>query len=160
PHMACTEASIGGVPVRLYRLSFSGELAYELGVPADYGEAVMRHLMERGAAFGLTPYGTEALGVLRIEKGHPAGGELNGQTTARDLGLGRLVSQRKDCIGRRLAERPALADPLRPVLVGLKPADGASPIRAGAHLQAPGAETSTANGLGHVTSACFSPALG
>ena len=160
PHMAFTEASIGGVPARLYRLSFSGELAYELGVPAEYGEAAMQHLMECGAPFGLTPYGTEALGVLRIEKGHPAGGELNGQTTARDLGLGKLVSQRKDCIGRRLAERPALVDPQRPVLVGLKPVDGAAPIRAGAHLYAPGAETNTANGLGHVTSACFSPTLG
>ncbi len=160
PHMACTEVSIGGVPTRLYRLSFSGELAYELGVPADYGEATMGLLMERGAPFGLTPYGTEALGVLRIEKGHPAGGELNGQTTARDLGLGKMVSQRKDCIGRRLAERPALIDPMRPVLVGLKPADGSAPIRAGSHLYAPGAETHTANGLGYVTSACFSPTLG
>ena len=156
PHMACTLAAIGGVPARLYRLSFSGELAYELGVPADYGEAMMQRLLEHGA----TLYGTEALGVLRIEKGHPAGGELNGQTTARDIGLGRMLSKKKDFVGRRLAERPALADPKRPVLVGLKPADGRTPIRAGAHLYATGASTHTANGLGHVTSACFSPTLG
>jgi sarcosine oxidase subunit alpha len=156
PHMACRNVSIAGIPARLYRLSFSGELAYELGVPADYGEA----LMERLAAQGVTFYGTEALGVLRIEKGHPAGGELNGQTTARDLGLGKMVSAKKDCIGRRLAERPALVDPDRPVLVGLKPVDGASPVRAGAHLHMPGAEVSTANGQGYVTSACFSPTLG
>jgi sarcosine oxidase subunit alpha len=160
PHMGCTQAAIGGVPARLYRLSFSGELAYELGVPADYGEAMMRHLMERGAPLGATLYGTEALGVLRIEKGHPAGGELNGQTTAQDLGLGRMLARRKDFIGRRLAERPALVDPMRPVLVGLKPVDGRTPIRAGAHLYAPGAVTHTANGLGYVTSACFSPTLG
>jgi sarcosine oxidase subunit alpha len=160
PHMGCTSAGIGGVPCRLYRLSFSGELAYELGVPADYAEAAMQHIMERGAPFGVTPYGTEALGALRIEKGHPAGGELNGQTTARDLGLGRLVSARKDCIGRRLAERPALTDPARPVLVGLMPADGSTPIRSGAHLYDIGAEVVTANGQGHVTSACFSPTLG
>jgi sarcosine oxidase subunit alpha len=160
PHMACTTARIGGVPARLYRLSFSGERAYELGVPADYGEAMMRHLMEHGAALGVTPYGTEALGVLRIEKGHPAGGELNGQITARDLGLGRMVSPKKDSIGRRLAERPALLDPKRPVLVGLKAADGTTPIRAGAHLHAIGAEVNTANGLGYVTSACYSPTLG
>ncbi|PWS37082.1 sarcosine oxidase subunit alpha [Falsiroseomonas bella] len=160
PHMAWIAVRLGGVPCRLYRLSFSGELAYELGVPADYAEAAMRRIMERGASFGVTPYGTEALGVLRIEKGHPAGGELNGQTTARDLGLGRLVSTRKDCIGRRLAERPALTDPARPVLVGLKPADGRTPIRAGSHLLEPGVAAVTANGLGHVTSACFSPTLG
>ena len=160
PHMACIEVTLGGVPARLYRLSFSGELAYELGVPADYGEAAIRRIMERGAPLGVTPYGTEALSVLRIEKGHPAGGELNGQTTARDLGLGKLVSARKDCIGRRLAERPALTDPTRPVLVGLKPVDGTSPIRAGAHLFMPGLEPVTANDEGHVTSACHSPTLG
>ena len=160
PHMACTEVTVGGVPARLYRLSFSGELAYELGVPADYGEAAIRRIMERGAPLGVTPYGTEALSVLRIEKGHPAGGELNGQTTARDLGLGKLVSARKDCIGRRLAEPPALTDPTRPVLVGLKPVDGTSPIRAGAHLFMPGLEPVTANDEGHVTSACHSPTLG
>ncbi|WP_270939033.1 glycine cleavage T C-terminal barrel domain-containing protein, partial [Falsiroseomonas oryzae] len=160
PHMACTEVQVGGVPARLYRLSFSGELAYELGVPADYGEAMMRRLMARGAPLGVTLYGTEALGVLRIEKGHPAGGELNGQTTARDLGLGRMVSTKKDGIGRRLAERPALVDPARPVLVGLKPVDGRTPLRAGAHLFAPDAEPVTANDQGYVTSACFSPTLG
>jgi len=160
PHMACTLAAIGGVPARLYRLSFSGELAYELGVPADYGEAMIQRLMERGAPLGATLYGTEALGVLRIEKGHPAGGELNGQTTAHDIGLGRMLSRKKDFVGRRLAERPALVDGKRPVLVGLKPLDGASPIRAGAHLHPPGGSTHTDEGLGHVTSACFSPTLG
>jgi sarcosine oxidase subunit alpha len=156
PHMAFCGAHFGGAPARLYRLSFSGELAFELGVPPEFGEAVMRRAVELGA----TPYGTETLGVLRIEKGHPAGGELNGQTTARDLGLGRMVSARKDCIGRRMAERPALADPARPVLVGLKPVDRRSPLRAGAHLFAPGAEARTANDQGYVTSACVSPTLG
>jgi len=156
PHMAWRAVSVGGVPARLYRLSFSGELAYELGVPPDLGEAVMRRAVELGA----TPYGTETLAVLRIEKGHPAGGELNGQTTARDLGLGRMVSAKKDCIGRRLAERPALVDPARPVLVGLKPVDGRSPLRAGSHLFTPGAEPVTANDQGYVTSACHSPTLG
>ncbi|WP_372619490.1 sarcosine oxidase subunit alpha family protein [Falsiroseomonas sp.] len=160
PHMACIEVSVAGVPCRLYRLSFSGELAYELGVPGDYGEAAMQRIMARGAPLGVTPYGTEALGVLRIEKGHPAGGELNGQTTARDIGLGKMVSTKKDCIGRRLAERPALVDPARHVLVGLKPADGRSPIRAGAHLYEIGAQVVTSNGQGYVTSACHSPTLG
>ncbi len=160
PHMACITVAVGGVPARLYRLSFSGERAYELGIPADYGAALMDRLLSAGAPLGATLYGTEALGVLRIEKGHPAGGELNGQTTARDLGLGRMVSNRKDGIGRRLAERPALNDPARPVLVGLRPVDGRTPLRAGSHLYQPGAAVSTANGLGYVTSACYSPTLG
>jgi sarcosine oxidase subunit alpha len=160
PHMACAELRVGGIPARLYRLSFSGELAYELGVPADYGDALMRRIMRAGAPLGVAPYGTEALAVLRIEKGHPAGGELNGQTTARDLGLGRLVSTRKDCIGRALSQRPALTDPARPVLVGLKPVDRGRRLRAGAHLLPPSAEPRTENDEGHVTSACFSPTLG
>ena len=156
PHMACVEVTVGGAPARLYRLSFSGELAYELGVPPEEAEAVM----DRALALGAVPYGTEALGVLRIEKGHPAGGELNGQTTARDLGLGRMVSTKKDCIGRRMAERPALLDPARPALVGLKPCDGRTALRGGSHLFAPGAAVNSANDLGHVTAACFSPTLG
>ncbi len=76
---------------------------------------------EAGAAYGIAPYGTEALGVLRIEKGHPAGGELNGQTTAHDLGFGKMLSAKKDFIGRFMAARPALTDPARPRLVGLRP---------------------------------------
>jgi sarcosine oxidase subunit alpha len=156
PHMAWCPVLVGGVPARLYRLSFSGELAYELGVPPELGEAVMAHAVELGA----TPYGTEALGVLRIEKGHPAGGELNGQTTARDLGLGRMVSAKKDCIGRVMAQRPALTDPARPALIGLRPVNPAERIRAGSHLLTPGDAATTANGQGHVTSACFSPTLG
>jgi glycine cleavage system aminomethyltransferase T len=78
----------GGVEARLFRVSFSGELAYELAVPGRYGDALARALMAAGRPFGVTPYGLEAMGVMRIEKGHVAGGELNGQTTARDLGLG------------------------------------------------------------------------
>jgi sarcosine oxidase subunit alpha len=160
PHMAVTTASVGDVPVRLYRLSFSGERAYEIGIPPDYATALIERIMQAGAPLGVMPYGTEALGVLRIEKGHPAGSELNGHTTAADLGLARLVSARKDCIGARMAERPALADPDRPALVGLKPRDGQSEIRAGAHLLTPGAAETTGNGEGYVTSACFSPTLG
>jgi len=161
PHMACAEITVfGGLHARLYRLSFSGELAYEIGVPADFGEAFVTRLMEAGAPFGLAPYGTEALGVLRIEKGHAAGGEMNGQTTADDLGLGMMLAKRKDFIGRVLARRLALVDPARPVLVGLKALDGAQVLRAGAHLLAPGADATTENDLGHVTAACWSPHLG
>ena len=91
PYMAAGTASmLGGVCARLFRISFSGELAYEIAVPARHGEAAIRALLQVGEPFGILPYGTEALSCLRIEKGHPAGGELNGQTTARDLGLERL----------------------------------------------------------------------
>ncbi|MGK7861132.1 sarcosine oxidase subunit alpha family protein [Falsiroseomonas sp. E2-1-a4] len=152
PHMACAEATFaGGVRGRLYRLSFSGELAFELGVPPDAAEALADRLLAAGAV----PYGTEALGVLRIEKGHAGGGEMNGQTTAGDLGLGRMLSRRKDFIGRILAQRPALVDPARPVLVGLRGAG----LRTGAHLLAIGAVANTANDLGHVTASCWSPHL-
>ena len=91
---------------RLFRISFSGELAYEIAVPARYGDALIRRIMEAGRDFGIAPYGTEALGVMRIEKGHVAGNEINGQTTARDLGLGRMMSSKKDYIGRVMARAP------------------------------------------------------
>jgi len=96
---------------------------------------------------------------MRIEKGHPAGNELNGWTTATDLGLGRMASNRKDFIGRLMAQRPALTDPARPRLVGLMPTDGTSPIRAGGHLLRPGVAAVASNDEGYVTSACFSPTL-
>jgi sarcosine oxidase subunit alpha len=161
PHMSALETTVcGGIPARLYRLSFSGELAYEIGVPAGSGPAVAQALMDAGAPHGLALYGTEALGVLRIEKGHVAGGELNGQTTARDLALGGMLAKSKDFIGKAAAQRPALIDPQRPTLVGLKPADPREVIRAGAHLLPEGTPTTLEHDQGFVTSACFSPALG
>jgi sarcosine oxidase subunit alpha len=161
PYLAAGEVTVcGGTPARLFRLSFSGELAYEIAVPARFGEGLMRAILEAGAAFGIAPYGTEALGVLRIEKGHPAGGELNGQTTGHDLGLGKLLSAKKDFIGRFMASRPALTDPERPSLVGLRPLDRADRLRAGAHLIPKDAEATPKNDQGYVTSIAFSPSLG
>ena len=156
PYMAAARFRWGLIPARIYRLSFSGELAYEISVPAQHGAALARLLHEAGA----TPYGTEALGVMRIEKGHPAGNELNGQTAAADLGFGRMMSKKKDFIGRVMAQRPGLCDPARPALVGLKPVRRDQRIRAGAHLLPIGAAPVAANDQGHVTSACFSPTLG
>jgi len=161
PYLAAGEVTVcGGTPARLFRLSFSGELAYEVAVPARFGDALIRKIVEEGAAFGIAPYGTEALGVLRIEKGHPAGGELNGQTTAHDLGLGKLLSVKKDFIGRFMAARPALTDPSRSSLVGLRPVNREDRLRAGAHLIPKGAEATAANDQGYVTSIAFSPSLG
>jgi methylglutamate dehydrogenase subunit C len=159
PYLACADVTVAGVPARLYRLSFSGELAYEVGVPARFGDSLVRRIMEAGASYGIAPYGTEALGVLRIEKGHPAGGELNGQTTAHDLGMGKMLSAKKDFIGRFMAARPALTDPSRPTLVGLRPLDRADRLRAGAHLLPRDAEPVAKNDQGYVTSIAFSPSL-
>ena len=161
PYLAAREITVGGgVPARLFRISFSGELAYELAVPADYGEAMMRALMTAGEAFGITPYGTEALGVLRIEKGHVAGNELNGQTTARDLGLGRMMSTKKDFVGRLMAGRAALVDENRPSLVGFKPVDARKRLRAGAHFLGVGQPAAMENDEGYMTSVAHSPHLG
>lgn len=160
-YMACAELTIcGGTPARLFRISFSGELAYEIAVPARYANALAAKLMEAGAEFGIAPYGTEALGIMRIEKGHAAGPELNGQTTAHDLGLHKLLSKKKDFIGRAMAARPVLTDPARPTLVGLKPEDGTTLLRAGSHLLPIGAAATAENDQGFVTSAARSPSLG
>lgn len=161
PYMGCAELTIcGGTPARLFRISFSGELAYEISVPARYGNALAAKLMEAGAEFGISPYGTEVLGIMRIEKGHAAGPELNGQTTAHDLGLQKLLSKKKDFIGRAMATRAALTDPARPVLVGLRPVDGVSVLRAGSHLLPIGAAAVAENDQGHISSAARSPTLG
>ena len=156
PFMACADLTVcGGIKARVFRISFSGELAYELAVPARFGAA----LMERLVSLGATPYGTETLGVLRIEKGHPAGNELNGQTSAHMLGLGRMVSTAKDSIGAVLSRRDGLAQDPR-VLVGLAPLDAGDPVVAGAHLFADGAAQGLDTDLGWISSACFSPHLG
>jgi heterotetrameric sarcosine oxidase alpha subunit len=160
PYLGCMELTWRGVTARLFRISFSGELAYELAVPARYGDAAIRAIMAAGEGLGIVPYGTEALGVMRIEKGHVAGNELNGTTTAQDLGLGRMMSKKKDFIGRVLAMRPGLTDPDRPALVGVKPVDASQRLYAGAHFLPVGAAASLENDQGYMTSVAFSPMLG
>jgi sarcosine oxidase subunit alpha len=161
PYLTAREITIlGGTRARLFRISYSGELAYELAAPAGAGNAVAAAIMVAGADFGIQPYGLESMGMMRIEKGHVAGAEINGQTTARDLGLGRMMSRKKDYIGRVLADRPALVAADRWGLVGLKPISAAERVRAGAHLLPIGAAAITANDQGYVTSAAFSPSLG
>ena len=164
PYLACGDghASAAASPARLFRLSFSGELAYEIGVPARYGDALIARASWRPAPpFGIAPYGTEALGVLRIEKGHLAGNELNGQTTAHDLGLGKMLSTKKDFIGRVMAARPALTDPARPTLVGLRPVDRDDRHSRRRASRCPSdAEPTAKNDQGYVTSVAFSPSLG
>ena len=161
PFMACGEITLcNGVPGRLFRISFSGELAYEVAVPARYGDALMRTLMAAGKAYDVVAYGTEALGVMRVEKGHAAGNELVGQTTARDLGMGRMVSKKKDSIGSILSERPKLNREDGLALVGFVPIDRSEELNAGAHFVSPGKAVTMENDEGWMTSVAFSPSLG
>ncbi len=160
PYLACAEFIWRGMPARLFRISFSGELAYELAVPARHGDWVIRAIMAAGSDVGIAPYGTEALGVMRIEKGHVAGNELNGMTTPADLGLGRMVSTKKHYIGRALSARPGLTDPNRPRLVGVRPVDSRSRLHAGAHFLDVKESPTLENDQGYLTSVAFSPMLG
>ncbi|MDO1582143.1 sarcosine oxidase subunit alpha family protein [Rhizobium oryzicola] len=162
PMMAAREVTLKlGVKARLFRLSFSGELAFELAVPSSLGEAVADALMEAGREDGINPYGLEAMDVLRIEKGHVTHNELDGRTTADDVGLGRLMAMQKpDFIGRRLSTRFGLTAADRLQLVGLKPVEAAKEMKAGAHLLKQGAKPSMINDQGFVSSACYSPTLG
>ena len=160
PYMGYCQGVFAGVAGRLFRISFSGELGYEINVPADYGLALWEAIVEAGRPFGITPYGTEALGILRTEKGHVVGGELNGRTTADDLGFGRMLSQRKDFIGKRSLGRPGLTGATRKQLVGLVPADGKTPVPRGGQLVTDPDHAHPIPMAGEVTSACYSPSLG
>ncbi|MES2970074.1 MAG: sarcosine oxidase subunit alpha family protein [Pseudomonadota bacterium] len=161
PYMACGAITVcGGLRARLFRISFSGELAYEIAVPTRYGDAMIRALVEAGREFDAVVYGTEALGVMRVEKGHVAGNELNGQSTALNMGLGKMVSKKKDAIGMVLSQRDGLTrdDGLR--IVGVRPVDPTHSLTAGAHFLRPGAEAVAENDDGWLTSVVFSPNLG
>ena len=160
PFMGCGNITVcGGLRARLFRISFSGELAFEIAVPSRYGDALMRRLMSEGEEFDVVPYGTEALGVMRIEKGHAAGNELNGTTTALNLGMGRMVSKAKDSIGSKLSEREGLNEADALMQVGVKPVDPAQKVTAGGHLMNANGPVDAAHDQGYVTSAAFSPTL-
>ncbi|NRB20465.1 MAG: sarcosine oxidase subunit alpha family protein [Rhodobacteraceae bacterium] len=160
PFMACGAVDVLGVAARLFRISFSGETAYELAVPARYGDALFRALLQRARALGGGAYGMEALNVLRIEKGFLTHAELNGTVTAFDLGMQAMVSKKKDCIGKAMSARPGLMDEDRQRLVGLKPIGAVQQLSNGAHLFKPGDPVERVYDQGYVTSAGFSPTLG
>jgi sarcosine oxidase subunit alpha len=159
PFMACGPVKVLGVGGRLFRISFSGEHAYEVAVPSRYGDSLFRMLVARAEAMGGGPYGMEALNVLRIEKGFITHAEIHGRITAFDIGMGRMVSAKKDCIGKTLSERPGLLDPAREQLVGLRPNGAVKELTSGAHLFEEDAKAERANAQGYVTSVCFSPTL-
>ncbi|HEX9139646.1 MAG TPA: 2Fe-2S iron-sulfur cluster-binding protein [Steroidobacteraceae bacterium] len=149
PFMATAEANIAGRTGRLFRISFSGELAYELAVPASEAQSVWLAVLEAGKTFDIKPYGLDALNTLRIEKGHVTGAELNGNTSADDLGMQRMLKKQGDFVGRMLSQRSGLSAPDRLQLVGVRPADAARRLRNGAHVTL--RETDTAS-LGYITS--------
>jgi sarcosine oxidase subunit alpha len=150
PFMAVAEGLIAGTPGRLFRISFSGELAYEIAVPAAQALTVWSALLEAGARFDIRPYGLDALNTLRIEKGHVTTAELNGNTTADDLGLQRLLKTQGDFIGRCLAQRAGLRAPQRLQLVGVRPTNSRERLRNGSQLTT---REAPAESLGYLTSA-------
>ena len=160
PFMACGSVSVGGVQGRLFRISFSGEHAYEIAVPSRYGASLFRQLVAQAETLGGGPYGMEALNVLRIEKGFITHAEIHGRTTAFDLGMDRMVSLKKDCIGQALAQRPGLKGADREQLVGLRSKGQRHKLTAGAHLFRDGDSFVRENSQGYVTSVCWSPTLG
>lgn len=159
PYMGCSEASVSGVKGRIFRISFSGEHAYEVSVPARYGEALHRMLVAQAEMLGGGPYGMEALNVLRIEKGFITHAEIHGRTTAFDIGMDRMVSQKKDCVGNAASRRPGLLDEGREQLVGLRPSGAQKQLTAGAHLFNRSDDAVRENAQGYVTSVGYSPTL-
>ena len=160
PFMACGPISVMGVAGRLFRISFSGEHAYELAVPSRYGDSLFRELAARAEGLNGGAYGMEALNVLRIEKGFITHSEIHGRTTAFDIGMARMVSAKKDCIGKSMSQRPGLVDPDREQLVGLSPIGAVKQITAGAHLFTGDDPAIRENDQGYVTSVGYSPSLG
>jgi sarcosine oxidase subunit alpha len=160
PFMGCAEVALFGIKGRLFRISFSGELGFELAVPARFGESLFRDLVARGETLGGGPYGMEALNVLRIEKGLITHAEIHGRTTAFDIGMQKMVNPKKDCIGKAAAARPGMLGPDREQLVGLRPVQPGQRLTAGAHLFTPGEDVKRENDQGYVTSVGPSPTLG
>ena len=159
PFMGVTESILkDDIPCRIARISFSGELAFEVYVPADFGPAAMDLLWSIAKGLDGCLYGLEAMGALRIEKGHVTGAELDGRVTIEDAGLGRMASNKKSYIGSALRKRPDLARANRPKLVGIFPRDRREIFNAGALLCA--ADQLEGLGEGWISSVTHSPELG
>jgi methylglutamate dehydrogenase subunit C len=158
PYMGVKDLSFGGTMVRLMRLSFSGELAYEVHCPANFAISLWDHIMRAAAPLDIKPYGLEALASLRIEKGHVAGLELDHRNTLDDLGLGKMASTQKDFVGRALRLRGNEHNPDRWSLVGLELLEPDKKLRGGAILFASTDEIK-GHGRGYITSVTWSTEL-
>ncbi len=159
--MSVRECRVAGVPCRLFRMSFTGELGYEINVPADYGKAVWEAVFAAGKPYGITPYGTEAMHVARAEKGYIiVGQETDGTAAPDDVNLGWAVGKTKaDFVGKRALARPAMTAPGRKQMVGLLTKDPQVVLEEGAHIVAEKDYEIPARMLGHVTSSYRSAAL-
>ncbi|NDB29675.1 sarcosine oxidase subunit alpha family protein, partial [archaeon] len=156
PFMGYVEGNLFGVNAKIFRISFSGELAYEINVASDHGLFMWEKMMEVGKEFNIQPYGTEALSTLRIEMGHVAGPELDGRTIPYDVSLEGLVSKKKDFIGKRSLQKEAFNTNDRQKIVGLIPTDKKSSIPEGSHLVVDKNAKLPNPKLGHVSSSCWS----
>jgi sarcosine oxidase subunit alpha len=157
------EGTVAGVPARVFRISFTGELSYEINVQANYAQHVWEALFEKGEKYGLTPYGTETMHVLRAEKGFIiVGQDTDGSVTPEDLGMQWCVGYKKpfSWIGRRALSRPDTKRENRKQLVGLKPLDRNLVLQEGAQVVLDKALRIPMPMVGHVTSSYFSPTLG
>ncbi|ELS50957.1 sarcosine oxidase subunit alpha family protein [Streptomyces viridochromogenes] len=163
PFMAWRETTVAGIEARVCRISFSGELAFEINVSPWQALALWEAVYEAGAPYGITPYGTETMHVLRAEKGYPIiGQDTDGTVTPQDLGMSWVVSKKKpDFIGKRSYARADTSRPDRKHLVGLLPEDPGTFLPEGTHLVAEGVlPAPPVPMLGHVTSSYRSAALG
>jgi len=162
PHMAVAEGSVAGVPALVLRVSFTGELGYEVNVPASRGREAWDAIAEAGCAQGLTPYGTETMHVLRAEKGYIiVGQDTDGTATPDDAGLAWAIGKNKrDFVGKRSIERASMKDPARRQLVGLRTRDPGTVLEEGAQLVGSPGQAAPMKVIGHVTSSYASAALG
>ena len=160
PYMGFMQGEIAGHQVRIHRISFSGELAYEIYTSARSGIAVWQALLAVGAQDQIDVYGLEALDLLRIEKGFPTGNEIDGRTTLKMLGLEGMAKDEKDFIGRSLRKREAMVAQTVPTLVGLQPLVPDAPLRAGGQLVLESTPQKMHNQLGYVSSAGYSTTHG
>jgi len=162
PHMSVAQGSICDTPMMLFRVSFSGELGYEINVPAGSGHVVWEAVHAAGAAHGITPYGTETMHVLRAEKGYViVGQDTDGTVTPDDAGLAWAIGRNKpDFVGKRSLERPAMKSPHRKQLVGLRTRDPGIVLEEGAQVVETAGQKPPMQLCGHVTSSYFSAALG
>jgi len=159
PFMGVIETTLrGGIPCRIARISFSGELAYETYVPSDYAPAMMELLWAEAQKYDGCLYGLEALGAMRIEKGHVTGAELDGRVSIDDAGLGKMASADKPYIGKAMRDRPELLREDRPRLVGIMPSDRSQTFNAGSILCA--SSEVSGMGKGWITAVTHSPATG
>jgi sarcosine oxidase subunit alpha len=170
PFMSFQDGTVAGAPCRIMRISFSGELTYEINVPAHMARHVWSAVFKAGEAYQITPYGTETMHIVRAEKGFIiVGQETDGSMTAHDVGYGGMFSSKKEFIGKRSAQRVHLKSPERKQLVGMKPVDGKTVAMEGAHILTNAADVALLTSLplkepikmdGHITSSYYSPVMG